>query len=127
MDSLHKTPPSAAGGSAGLPAAIAKRLRTTAAILAVVGLAHFLLPEMLEPAWGVALLVLAGLNFVIRHPVMFLVDGAALALIGVVNIIGGLSSANGVWAVIGAVQAFGGVQEARVYSRVERMRLTRSP
>jgi hypothetical protein len=39
------------------------------------GVASFLLPNILDPQWGIVLLVLGVLNFIIIHRAVFVLNG----------------------------------------------------
>jgi hypothetical protein len=82
--------------------------------LIVLGGLHFVLKGILDPTWGVVLLIVGGLNMLVSHKAMFILNGICLILVGFMNMAGG-----GGWKFFGVMQIIWGVQEMRKMSRFE--------
>lgn len=52
----------------------------------VLGVIHFVFSGVLDPAWGIALLVVGGISFLIREASMFVIYAVVMAWVGVSNI-----------------------------------------
>lgn len=76
--------------------------------LIVLGVLHFLLAGFLDPVWGIVLVVLGVLNLLIRSRGMFIANGAALILVGLMNMFGG---GFGGWSLFGGLQIYWGIKE----------------
>lgn len=76
--------------------------------LIIIGILHLLLTDVLDPTWGVVLIVLGLLNLVLRYRFMFILNGLAIFLVGLMNIFG---APFGFWTLFGIMQLVWGVQE----------------
>ena len=99
-----------------------KDLRGWGISLVLLGIAHLVFAKFLDPIWGVIIIVLGALNFVIVHRAMFVANGISLIVVGVMNVINGLVGANTLWATFGVFQAFWGVQEILKFGRYASIR-----
>lgn len=80
----------------------------------VMGILHLALAGFLDPVWGIVLIVLGVLNLIIRYRGMFIVNGIALIVVGLMNAFGG---AFGLWSLFGAFQIYWGIKEIAKYGR----------
>ena len=86
-------------------------LRGWGVALILIGVAQFFIP-FLDPLWAFVVVPLGVLSLFIGHRGMFIPIGAALVVVGLLNILGG---GFGGWTVYGAAQIFWGVQEFRKF------------
>ncbi len=75
--------------------------------LIVIGVAQYFLP-VLDPLWAFVVVPLGVLSLVIAHRGLFIAIGAALVVVGLLNI---FSGGFGVWTIYGGAQIYWGVQE----------------
>jgi hypothetical protein len=78
--------------------------------LLILGGLHFVIP-FLSPQWGMVLIPLGILALTVKHRGMFIGIGAGLILVGLLNIAGGLSAGTGFWTVFGGFQIYWGIKE----------------
>jgi len=78
--------------------------------LLIMGVLHFALAGFLSPAWGIVLIALGLLNLVIRARGMFVANGMALLIVGLMNI---FSGGVGGWSIFGCFQIYWGIKEIR--------------
>ena len=80
-----------------------------------IGVVSIVLPEFLDPIWGVILIVMGVLTLVIRQRGMFIVIGIALLMAGIMNIMAGIMNPMGTslggWSVFGFFQLYWGAKE----------------
>ncbi len=81
--------------------------------LIVLGVAQYFLP-FLDSTWAFVVVPLGILSLLVAHRGLFVAIGAALVVIGLLNIFGG---GFGFWTIFGAVQIYWGVQECRKFGR----------
>lgn len=79
--------------------------------LILMGIIHFALSSVLWAEWGVVLIIIGALCFMIKHRGMFILLGLSLVFIGVMNGLGGLESGTGFWSVFGCMQVYWGIKE----------------
>lgn len=104
---------------------LGRELRKWGIGLIILGVAHFVLAEFLDPTWGAVIIVLGIANLAVRHAAMFVVNGLALMLVGILNIAAG---GTGSWSIFGVMQLYWGVREIRKYSRyATKQRATEAP
>lgn len=72
------------------------------------GVLHFVLSGVLDPVWGIVLIGLGAANLLILERGMFALNGAALLLVGVLNITGDTS---GFFVMLGVAQLYWGARE----------------
>lgn len=94
---------------------IKKELRSWGIGLIVLGVAHLFL-KALEPIWGVIIIVIGLFNLLLIRRGMFIVNGIALLLVGILNLVAGAEAKSG-WAAFGILQVIWGVQEIRKFKR----------
>jgi hypothetical protein len=80
--------------------------RSTGVILIIVGIIHLGARGVLDPTWGVIIIAIGLVNFFVEHPGVFILNGCALVLVGLIN-----RSAGGGWTLFGILGIFWGVQE----------------
>jgi len=90
------------------PIDLGRELRGWSGSLIFMGILHFLLAGLLDPVWGIVLVLLGILNLAIRSRGMFIVNGLALLAVGLMNI---FSGEIGGWAFFGALQIYWGIKE----------------
>ena len=93
-----------------------KDLRGWGIWLIILGFIHFAFAGLLDPVWGAIIIVIGILNLCIQRRGMFIVNGCALVLVGIMNIAAG----GGLWAVFGVLQIIWGSKEIKKYSLVGR-------
>ena len=94
-----------------------KSLRIWGIGLIVLGVIHLLAASFLDPVWGGMIIVIGILNLCIRHRGMFVVNGAALILVGILNITGSLIEGGVGWIIFGALQLWWGATEIRKFAK----------
>jgi hypothetical protein len=82
--------------------------------LIVLGGIHLLLTGFLDPLWGLVIACIGVLNLLVPRRGMFIMNGIALLLAGVLNM-----SAGGGWKIFGMLQIVWGVQEIRKLKEYE--------
>jgi hypothetical protein len=82
--------------------------------LIALGFIHLVLTNFLEPVWGVLIIIIGALNLLIQRRGMFIVNGVAILLAGVMNM-----TAGGGWKFFGMMQIMWGVQEIRKMKEYE--------
>jgi hypothetical protein len=93
---------------------MSRELRRWGVSLIVLGVLHFALAGFLEPTWGIVLAVLGILNLVIQRRGMFIANGVALGVVGLMNI---FSGGVGGWTFFGILQLYWGFREITKYGR----------
>jgi len=85
--------------------------------LIVLGIAHLVLTNFLDPLWGSIIIILGILNLIIKKRGMFIANGAALLLVGIMNILGTILPEGGGfgWLIFGVLQLVWGIQEIRKF------------
>ena len=86
--------------------AMEKDIRNWGIWLIVLGVVHFIAAGYLDPVWGGIIIIIGILNLCIRRRGMFIVNGAALILVGIMNISGSLLEGFGGWTVLGVLYHF---------------------
>ena len=84
--------------------------------LLIMGGLHFVIP-FLAPLWGMVLIPLGILSFAIKRRGMFIVIGAGLMLVGLLNIAGSIDAGGGFWTIFGCLQIYWGVKEMAKFPR----------
>jgi len=92
-----------------------KELRSWGIGLMVLGIVH-LFVEALNPAWGIIIIVIGIINMLVIKRGMFIVNGIALLLVGVLNLAAAAETSYG-WAIFGILQIIWGIQEIRKFKR----------
>lgn len=98
---------------------IQKDLRTMGIGMMVVGVLSLLLRNLLDPVWGVVIIVLGVLNLVIKHRAMYIVNGIALIGVGIFNILAIVLSATPFWVLFGIMQIGWGVAEIKKFGQAK--------
>ena len=91
---------------------VSEDLRGWGMQLIAVGVLHWLLSGFLDPLWGALLIGLGATNLLVRRRGMYLINGGALFVAGLWNILGGQF---GLWAIFGLMQLFWGAQTMAKY------------
>jgi hypothetical protein len=91
-----------------------KELRKWGLGLIALGFIHLVLTSFLDPVWGVLIIITGALNLLIQRKGMFIVNGIAILLAGLMNM-----SAGGGWKFFGMMQIMWGVQEIRKFKEYE--------
>jgi len=85
--------------------------------LIILGFLHFVFAGFLNPVWGAVIIIIGFLNLVIISRNMFIVNGVALIIVGLLNIISTISMGAGGWVIFGAFQIYWGVKEIFKYEK----------
>ena len=94
--------------------AMKKDLRAWGIGMIIIGAVSIVLSGLLDPVWGVLLIIAGVLSLSILHRGMYIALGVVLFLAAAGNIFfGGL----GLWTLFGALQVFWGVQQIRKFSK----------
>ena len=94
------------------PEGLRGNLRGWGLVLIAVGIAHLFIP-FLDSLWAFVILPLGVLSLFVAHRGMFIAIGAALVLVGLLNIFGG---GFGSWTIMGGVQIYwGGTRVPQVW------------
>jgi hypothetical protein len=90
--------------------------------LIILGIIHLVLTKFLNPVWGVLIIILGILNLVIQKKEMFIANGIALLLVGILNIVGSLipGSGNIPWIIFGLLQLYWGIREIQKYNKYKK-------
>jgi len=91
-----------------------KELKGWGIALIILGVIHFVLSGYLSAVWGVLIIILGIVNLLVMKRGMFIANGFALVLIGILNSVSTLSgqqSGFSFWRVFGILQIIWGVQE----------------
>lgn len=90
--------------------------------LIILGIIHLILTQALNPVWGVMIIILGIVNLVIQKKEMFIANGIALLLVGIMNIVGSLLPGfeHTVWVVFGILQVYWGIREIQKYNRYKK-------
>jgi hypothetical protein len=99
-----------------------KDLRNWGIGLIVVGVVSFILPTILDPVWGGIVVVLGIINLLVRQRALFIVNGLALIIVGIMNMVSIISAlsnggSNTGWVVFGVMQIIWGIQEIGKYGK----------
>ncbi len=97
--------------------AMKKDIRRWGIWLIILGIIHFIAAGYLDPVWGGIIIIIGILNLCIRRRGMFIVNGAALILVGIMNISGSLLDGFGGWTVFGVLQLVWGAKEIKKFGR----------
>jgi hypothetical protein len=94
-------------------------LRNWGIALIILGIVHLFLISFLDPVWGFVIILLGVVNLLVKKRAMFIANGIALVLVGLMNILSSLLLDGGgsTWVGIGLLQLFWGVQEIRKYKK----------
>ncbi len=87
--------------------------------LIIVGFLHLRIP-FLSPAWGLILIAIGILAFLIKNRGMFIAIGIGIILAGVMNILGGMTSESSFWPIFGCLQIYWGIKEITKFSKYGR-------
>lgn len=94
---------------------LAAELRGRGVVYLLLGGAHFVFSNSLEPTWGVVLVLIGLLNLAVVDRSLFIINGVALVLAGAWNaLIGELGGSFG-WRMLGIGQVVWGLQEFSRY------------
>ena len=85
--------------------------------LIILGFLHFVFAGFLNPVWGVVIIVIGFLNLAVVSRNMFIVNGIALIIVGLLNIISTISMGAGGWVIFGAFQIYWGIKEISKYDK----------
>ena len=85
--------------------------------LIILGMVHLVLSNFLDPLWGSIIIILGILNLFIKKRGMFIANGSALLLVGIMNILGTTLPEGGGfgWLIFGLLQLVWGIQEIRKF------------
>ena len=92
-----------------------RELRGWGVGLMVLGVVHLFIP-FLDPVWGIVIMAVGALNLLLPRRGMFIVNGIALLLVGLMNIFGG---GFGGFTIFSGFQIFWGVQEFQKFPKYE--------
>lgn len=100
-----------------VPADMDESLKKWGIGLIILGVIHILASQFLDPVWGGIIIILGILNLVIKKRGMFVANGIALLLVGLLNILSGFldDPVNFFWGFFGILQLIWGIQEIRKY------------
>jgi len=101
------------------PMTMSEDIRGWGVGLLIMGVLHFVLP-FLSPEWGMVLIPLGILSLIIRHRGMFIVIGAGLIMVGLLNIAGSIDAGGGFWTIFGGLQIYWGIKEMAKFARYGR-------
>jgi hypothetical protein len=104
-----------------------KDLRGWGIGLIIWGLLSFILSQYLDPVWGGMIIILGIINLIAINRTMFIINGTALFIVGILNIISVISamSTSGVssfWLAYGTMQIGWGFQEILKFDKFSPMR-----
>jgi hypothetical protein len=86
-------------------------IRGQGIIYILLGIAHFVFSNALEPAWGVVLILIGILDLAIPNRGLFILNGIALLLVGIWNAVTGELAGSFVWRMLGVAQVVWGLTE----------------
>jgi len=78
----------------------------------VLGVLHFVISGVLNPAWGISLFAVGGISFLIREASMYVIYAVIMAWVGLSNVMVG---SFGGWTIFGVLQAYWSYQLYRKY------------
>jgi len=98
-----------------------KEIKNSGIILIVLGFIHFALSGLLDPLWGIVLVVVGIIALFYRSRNMLLVFGILLILVGILNIFSSISSigSTSFWLIFGGFQIYRGIKEIRVFTKTK--------
>ncbi|MGV8026497.1 MAG: hypothetical protein AB2L18_08075 [Anaerolineaceae bacterium] len=96
-----------------------KDLRNMGIGMIVIGVLSLLLRNLLDPVWGMVIIVLGVLNLVIKHRAMYIVNGIVLVGVGIFNILAIVLSATPFWVLFGIMQIGWGISEIKKYNQAK--------
>jgi len=86
--------------------------------LIICGVLSFLLAGILNPIWGVLLIIVGALLFAIKNHYMFMATGCVLLLAGIMNLSSGIT--NGFWTAFGLLQIGWAIEEFILFGKHNR-------
>jgi len=89
-----------------------KEIRSWGRASIVLGVIHFVVSGVLDPAWGIAMFAVGGISFLIREASMFVIYAVVMAWVGLSNV---MADGFGGWMIFGAFQAYWSYQLYRKY------------
>jgi uncharacterized membrane protein HdeD (DUF308 family) len=98
-----------------------KEVKNSGIILIVLGFLHFLLTGLLDPLWGVVLIIVGIISLIYRSRNMLLVFGILLILVGILNIFSSISSieTSSFWFIFAGFQIYWGIKEIRIFVKTK--------
>ena len=98
-----------------------KEVKNAGIILIVLGFIHFVLSGLLDPLWGIVLIIVGIIALFYRSRNMLLVFGILLILVGILNIFSSISAieTSGFWLIFAIFQIYWGIKEIRVFVRTK--------
>jgi len=97
--------------------AMKRDLRLWGIALIVLGVIHFAAARFLDPVWGGIIIVIGILNLCIHRRGMYIVNGSALLLVGIMNILSSIPTGSIGWIIFGLLQLWWGATEIRKFSK----------
>lgn len=94
---------------------LAAELRGRGGVYLLLGGAHFIFSNSLEPTWGVVLVLIGLLNLAVADRSLFIINGIALVLAGAWNALTGQLAGSFGWRALGIAQVVWGLQEFSRY------------
>ncbi len=86
--------------------------------LIILGIIHLLAYNMLSPVWGVMIIILGILNLAVTKREMFIINGAFLLFIGLLNLLNSTGFGGSLfWLIFGLLQLFWGGKEISKYQK----------
>ena len=81
----------------------------------IVGAIHLIASGFLNPIWGAVIILLGLINLCVQHRVMYIVNGVAILVAGVMNL---AWTGNSGWIVFGLFQLHWGISEIRKFGQL---------
>jgi len=88
--------------------------------LLIMGGLHFVIP-IFAREWGFVLIPLGLLSLFVRRRGMFIVIGLSLIFVGLLNIVASLKGGTGFWPVYGGLQIYWGIKEIAKFEKYGRL------
>ena len=105
-------------------ASMKKDIRGWGIGLIILGFIHLLAAGFLEPTWGVVIIILGIINLVLQRREMYIANGIALIVVGIMNIAGSIDAGGGSWTAFGIMQLIWGGQEIRKFFKFKNLHET---
>jgi hypothetical protein len=89
--------------------------------LIILGVIHLVAAGFLNPTWGVVIIILGIINLVLQRREMYIANGIALIVVGIMNIASSVDAGGGSWIAFGIMQLIWGGQEIRKFFKFKNL------
>jgi len=89
--------------------------------LIILGVIHLVAAGFLNPTWGVVIIILGIINLVLQRREMYIANGIALIVVGIMNIASSVDTGGGSWIAFGIMQLIWGGQEIRKFFKFKKL------